>query len=495
MDNLRVGTRLGPYQINRLVGRGGMGEVYEAEDTVKGRTVALKLLPESLSHDPAFRERLQREARAAGRLQEPHVVPIHDFGEIDGHLFVDMRLIDGIDLRTVLHTGGPMEPARAVSIIRQVAGALDAAHAAGITHRDVKPENILVTSDDFAYLVDFGIASATTDHSLTELGAAIGTYAYMAPERFSSKPVDHKSDVYSLACVLHQCLTAAQPYVAQSISMMITAHLIDPPPRPSQMRPGVPPAFDDVVATGMAKTAEERYDSAGALARAAESALGVRYEPTARVLLPTEQAPPPAAPARDRRRPLLIAGGIATAVLLAGGAVGAWLALRSPDSASAMSSTLTLTRTVTNAPRLPLSTTSAFTPAERQLMEMLPDPAACTPNRKWDNAIAAFDCKPTESGDGHEGATFALYSDVDRLKDDFTSVTGDDELTACPGTDGSPTNWDYNSGDPDASEGLLACGDFQGRADIVWTKTSDLILGTGQGNNLDDLYKWWVGVA
>ncbi len=491
--DLRVGTRLGPYQINRLVGRGGMGEVYEAEDTVKGRTVALKLLPESLSHDPAFRERLQREARAAGRLQEPHVVPIHDYGEIDGHLFVDMRLIDGTDLRTVLYTGGPLPPARAVSIIRQVAAALDAAHAAGITHRDVKPENILVTPDDFAYLVDFGIASATTDRTLTQLGAAIGTYAYMAPERFSSKPVDHKADVYALACVLHQCLTGTAPFVADSISMLITAHLVDPPPRPSRLRPGLPTGFDEVVATGMAKSADERYETAGALARAAEAALGYPFQVTAPVPLGPEASGP--APESGRRRAVVVVGVVGAVVLVAVAGIAAWVAVRSPDSASAMSSTLTLTRTVTSTPRVPISTTSAFTPAERQLMTMVPDPAACVPNRKWQNAIAAFDCKPTESGDGHEGATFALYSDADRLQDDFTAVTGDDELTACPGTDGSPTNWDYNSGDPDDSEGLLACGDFDGRADIVWTKTSDLLLGTGQGNDLDNLYQWWVSVA
>ena len=493
--NMRVGTRLGPYQINRLIGRGGMGEVYEADDTVKGRTVALKLLPESLSHDPAFRERLQREARAAGRLQEPHVVPIHDYGEIDGHLFVDMRLIDGIDLRSVLIAEGPLAPSRAVSIIRQVAAALDAAHAAGITHRDVKPENILVTPDDFAYLVDFGIASATSDKTLTEMGAAIGTYAYMAPERFSSKPVDHKADVYALACVLHQTLTGTQPYVADSISMMITAHLIDPPPRPSQVRPDLPQAFDDVVATGMAKGPEERFQSAGALARAAQAVLGSPDQPTAPAPLSATPASAAHEAPQPQRRPLVVAGTLAAVVLVTVGGVAAWATLRSSDSASAMSSTLTLTRTVTNTPRASMGTTSAFTPAERQLMALVPDPAACVPNRKWDNAIAAFDCKPTESGDGHERAFFALYSDVDRLQEDFTSVTGDDELTACLGTDGSPTNWDFNSGDPDESEGMLACGEFDGRADIVWTKTSDLLLGTGQGNDLDALYTWWVSIA
>jgi len=169
----RVGTQFGPYRLRRLIGRGGMGEVYEAEDTGKDRVVALKLLPEGVSHDQVFRKRLKREAQSAGRLQEPHVVPIHDYGEIDGLLYVDMRMIDGTDLRKMLSRFGPLTPARAVAIIRQVASALDAAHESGITHRDVKPENILITGDDFAYLVDFGIANAATDEKLTAIGTVV----------------------------------------------------------------------------------------------------------------------------------------------------------------------------------------------------------------------------------------------------------------------------------------------------------------------------------
>ncbi|HEV7850905.1 MAG TPA: serine/threonine-protein kinase, partial [Mycobacterium sp.] len=140
----RVGTEFGRYRLRRLLGKGGMGEVYEAEDTEKDRIVALKLLPQAMSHDPVFRKRLQREAHSAGRLLEPHVVPIHDYGEIDGVMFVDMRMIDGTDLRKVLKNYGPMTPARAVAIVRQIASALDAAHESGIMHRDVKPENILL---------------------------------------------------------------------------------------------------------------------------------------------------------------------------------------------------------------------------------------------------------------------------------------------------------------------------------------------------------------
>ena len=269
----REGTQFGPYRLRRLIGKGGMGEVYEAEDTVKDRVVALKLLPEGMSHDPVFRKRLQREAHSAGRLQEPHVVPIHDYGEIDGVLYVDMRMISGSDLRKLLKSYGPMTPARAVAIIRQVASALDAAHESGIMHRDVKPENILVTREDFAYLVDFGIANAASDEKLTELGTAVGTYAYMAPERFQGDEVTFRADIYALACVLHECLTGSQPYGGDSVSVVITAHLMQPVPRPSVERPGIPAAFDQVIARGMAKKPDERFSSAGAMAMAATQAL------------------------------------------------------------------------------------------------------------------------------------------------------------------------------------------------------------------------------
>ncbi|MDT4999379.1 MAG: serine/threonine kinase PknH [Mycobacterium sp.] len=281
----REGTQFGPYRLLRLIGKGGMGEVYEAEDTVKDRVVALKLLPESVSHDPVFRKRLQREAHSAGRLQEPHVVPIHDYGEIDGVLYVDMRMINGSDLRKILKNFGPMTPARAVAIVRQIASALDAAHEGGVMHRDVKPENVLVNRDDFAYLVDFGIANAASDEKLTELGTAVGTYAYMAPERFTAGEVTYRADIYALACVLHECLTGSQPYVGDSVSMVITAHLMNDIPRPSVERPGIPAAFDQVVARGMAKKPDDRFASAGDLAMSATDALTARDQDQAETIL------------------------------------------------------------------------------------------------------------------------------------------------------------------------------------------------------------------
>src|ERR1700744_4777637 len=230
-------------------------------------------MSDQFSQDPVFRERMKREARIAGGLQEPHVVPIHEYGEIDGKMFMEMRLVEGTDLENVLKRFGPMTPPRAVAIITQIASALDAAHAAGVMHRDIKPPNILVTRDDFAYLVDFGIASATTDEKITQLGTAVGTWKYMAPERFSNDEVTYRADIYALACVLHECLTGAPPYRSDSASVLISAHLMDPVPQASAARAGIPKALDAVIAKGMAKKPEDRYSSTGEMAKAAHDAL------------------------------------------------------------------------------------------------------------------------------------------------------------------------------------------------------------------------------
>jgi serine/threonine kinase PknH len=268
----RVGTTFGKYNITRLLGKGGMGEVYEARDTDKGRTVALKILAHEFSDDVAFRTRFQRESQAAAILQEPHVIPIHDWGEIDGSLYIDMRLVQGQTLLDLIEKG-PLEPSRAINIISQVAAALDAAHAEGLIHRDIKPQNILVTPADFAYLVDFGIAEASGDTRLTTAGSQIGTLNYMAPERFRDPASTPAVDVYSLACVLYEALTGEIPFTRDSLENLVAAHIASPPPRPSQVNPRLPPALDDVIARGMAKDPDDRYGSAGALGRAAYRAL------------------------------------------------------------------------------------------------------------------------------------------------------------------------------------------------------------------------------
>src|SRR3984893_9050627 len=199
------GTPFGRYRLIELLGRGGMGEVWRAHDTGIARVVAIKVLPSHLADDENFAQRFRREAHAAARLNNPHVIPIHNSGEIDGRLYVDMRLIEGRDLQTVL-ADGPLEPARAVRIVEQVAKALHAAHKIGLVHRDVKPSNVLLDEDDFAYLIDFGIARGADQTRLTGTGSIIGSWAYMSPERLQAGPVDARCDIYALACVLYECL-------------------------------------------------------------------------------------------------------------------------------------------------------------------------------------------------------------------------------------------------------------------------------------------------
>ncbi|MFC3962406.1 serine/threonine-protein kinase [Nocardia jiangsuensis] len=267
------GTSFGRYRLLDLLGAGGMGRVYRAHDTGTDRTVALKVLPEQYASDAGFRERFRREAHAAARLTDPHVIPIHDYGEIDGQLFLDMRLVEGTDLGKII-AAGPLAPADAVHYLEQVAQALDAAHRAGLLHRDVKPSNVIVTASGFAYLIDFGIAKDLAATGITSTGATIGTFTYMAPERLGAAEVDARADVYALACVLHQALTGQLPFPGDSIQHQIVAHLNTPPPAPSQVLPGVPAEFDAVVRCGMAKEPDARYATAGALAAAARAALG-----------------------------------------------------------------------------------------------------------------------------------------------------------------------------------------------------------------------------
>jgi serine/threonine protein kinase len=266
------GTPFGRYRLQTLLGRGGMGEVWRAYDTETSRIVAVKVLPAQLTDDDLFQERFRREARVAASLSDPHVVPIHHFGEIDGKLYVDMRLIEGRDLESMLH-GGRLDPIRVVTIMGQVASALDSAHRAGLVHRDVKPSNILVGDEDFAYLIDFGIARAAGEVGLTSTGTTIGTWAYMAPERFSTGHADPRSDIYALSCVLYQALTGHQPFPGNTLEQQVAAHLVSPPPRPSAFVPGLARRFDSVIATGMAKDPAARYATTKDLAQAAHAAV------------------------------------------------------------------------------------------------------------------------------------------------------------------------------------------------------------------------------
>ncbi|MEE3752969.1 serine/threonine-protein kinase [Mycobacterium intracellulare] len=495
----RSGTMFGPYRLKRLLGRGGMGEVYEAEHTVKQWTVALKLMSHTFSQDPVFRKRLEREARITGRLLEPHVVPVHDYGEIDGQLYLEMRLIEGVDLDRLLEREGPLAAPRAVAIIHQVASALDAAHTAGVTHRDVKPQNILITGDDFAYLVDFGIANAKTDEKLTQLGTAVGTLKYMAPERFSSdaasdpasNDVTSRADVYALACVLYEALTGTPPYGADSTGALVNAHLTAPIPQPSAH--GVSPAFDTVIAGGMAKDPSERYPSAGALAAAAHTALSSPERERAETILQRGDAPAisPAGPPRTRsRRPILAAAAAAAVVAAAICAVGVWLVLK-PTSEPSHRAGIGKT-----AP----PSTAAGSGDQARLISLLPPgylPGTCTPatpesGSVWTHAVAMVTCGQNTQPGGPSRATYGLFGTPDRLKKAFDDDIGNVSLVNCPGEGRSPVGWHYDE-TPNDMAGLIACGSYNNHPNVIWSNDARLMLSdvTGDPATVEDLHTWW----
>jgi serine/threonine-protein kinase len=299
------GTPFGRYRLIELLGRGDMGEVWRAFDTDTDRIVAIKLLPAHFSDNEEFQRRFRREADAASRLNTPHVVPIHNCGEIDGRLYVGMRLIEGRDLEAVL-AKGPLEPGRAVRIIEQVARALHAAHKVGQVHRDVKPSNILLDEDDYAYLIHFGIARAAGETSLTHTGGFIGSWPYRAPERFSAQEADARADVYALACVLYECLTGDTPYPGDSLEQQYAGHVATPPPQPSSTNPDLPADFDRVTEKGLAKDPDQRYATTVELANAAHDAITMPLAAPSKPTLhaeATRRAPAPARP-DDQMRPM-----------------------------------------------------------------------------------------------------------------------------------------------------------------------------------------------
>lgn len=266
------------YRIEEIVGRGGMGTVYRATQLALGRTVAIKVIAAERSQDPVFRRRFELESRLAASIEHVNVVPVYEAGDDDGLLFIAMRLVEGADLGQVLERGGPLEPARAARLIGQLAAALDAAHARGLIHRDVKPANVLLTLDEpeHVYLTDFGVAKHIgVESGVTNAGQWVGTLDYLAPEQIRGEAVNGGVDVYALAGLLHHCLTGEVPFPRDTDPAKLWAQVNAAPPAPSQLRPDLPPAIDSVVARGMAKDPTERFETAVGLARACALALGV----------------------------------------------------------------------------------------------------------------------------------------------------------------------------------------------------------------------------
>jgi len=291
-----------------------MSVVYLAEHPRLKNKVALKLLAPTLAEDDVFRERLIRESRLAASLNHPNVVPIFDTGEEDGVLFVSMRFVDGPDLRTLLRAG-PLPPEETASVIAQAAAALDAAHAGGLVHRDIKPANIL-TEAGHVYVADFGLTKHTDARSGATASGVVGTVDYMAPEQIEGRQLDGRADVYALGCVLFECLTGRPPFQLDNEVAVLWAHIREDPPLPSEVNSAVPRAFDGIVDRALAKSPNDRYESAGALAADVNHAAQAKARRT-RVKLPRARK-------RSRRRWIvpalvgLVAGAaIATAIVLA----------------------------------------------------------------------------------------------------------------------------------------------------------------------------------
>ena len=275
----RLGTRLAGYRIQALLGRGGMGVVYLAEQLGPHRPVALKLLLDPATASEAFRERFLRESELAATIDHPNVLPVYDAGETDGVLWIAMRYVDGTDLAALLEREASLTPGQALALCGQVAAALDAAHARGLVHRDVKPANILLAMEEgavtHAYLADFGLTRRIGGaRGLTASGQVLGTIDYVAPEQVEGGPVDGRADQYALGCVLFECLTGVVPFRRDGELAVLWAHVNDPPPRVTEHRPDLPAALDDVMGRALAKAPGDRYPSCGALIATAQAALG-----------------------------------------------------------------------------------------------------------------------------------------------------------------------------------------------------------------------------
>ncbi len=323
---LTAGARCGGYVIDGVAGRGGMGIVYRATQLRPSRTVALKVVSPELADDADFRGRFEHECEITASIEHSNVIPVYEVGDESGLLYIAMRYVEGTDLRAVIAAEGRLNPARATEILSGVTAALDAAHARGLIHRDVKPGNVLLAREgerEHVYLTDFGLAKPASRAGRTRTGMFVGTLDYAAPEQLEGRQVDARTDVYAAGCMLFHMLTGRVPFEQEHEASIIWAHMASPPPSVRTVVPELPSAFDDVIARAMAKNPDERYASAGDLGRAARAV--VSADPAS-----AGQAPPasggPSRSGTGRGRIAAAVGGVlalgAIAAVLLSGAFG-----------------------------------------------------------------------------------------------------------------------------------------------------------------------------
>jgi hypothetical protein len=384
-SELAAGDEFAGYRIERRLGRGGMGILYLALEPGLQRRVALKLIAPEAAEEEVFARRFAEESRIAASIEHPNVVPIYAAGEQDRVAWIAMRFVAGSDLARRLVREARLKPADAVALIVQIGNGLDAIHAAGLVHRDVKPANVLLSGEEgseHAYITDFGVArNLGTASGLTQTGRFVGTIDYVAPEQISGGEIDARVDVYALGCLLYKLLTGEVPFPRESEAARLYAHLNDPPPAPSRRVPEVPPALDAVVARAMSKRPQDRYPSAGDLGRAAEAAVrGDLSEVPERTVAtgaaatreasaptePTHQVPDPPP---SNRRPLYLGGAalafaaaVVVAIVLASGGGSA-----SPPSVGATTGAQTAEAAQTTA----ADSGAGASPAKRQRVATL----------------------------------------------------------------------------------------------------------------------------
>jgi eukaryotic-like serine/threonine-protein kinase len=323
----------GRYELEELVGSGGMSSVYRAHDRLLERTVALKILHEQFTRDDDYVERFRREARAVAQLAHPNIVTVIDRGEQDGRQFIVFEYVDGMNLKELMTQEGPLSPREAIELALQVARGLSFAHESGLVHRDVKPQNVLLDADGRAKVTDFGIAHAVDVDGMTITGTIMGTSNYIAPEQARGQPVDEQTDVYSLGCVLYELLAGDVPFDGDNFVAVAMRHVNDPVPSVRDVRPDVPPRLDWAIQQAMAKDHDERFESMADFAAELEACHAeLDGNEGATMVVPPQPRPRPRAksrrPARAPRRwsiwPLVllgvglaaVAGGLAGAILL-----------------------------------------------------------------------------------------------------------------------------------------------------------------------------------
>ncbi|MGH3875041.1 MAG: serine/threonine-protein kinase [Pseudonocardiaceae bacterium] len=503
------------YRIERQLGRGSMGVVYLAEDVQLRRKVALKILTPNLADDELFRKRFDRESQSAANLDHPHIVPVYAVGEAAGSLYIAMRYVSGGDLRALIETNGPLSFERATTIVASVADALDAAHAQGMVHRDVKPANILFDGrhgQEHYYLSDFGITKIVSPgRSLTSTGQIVGTIDYIAPEQIQGKPVDGRADLYALGCVLYHCLTGEVPFPREEVAAFMWAHVHDEPPPVTTRRPELPPQIDGIVAKAMAKQPEDRYTTCRELALALRD-VTVPTADSGKVspARPVDSPPPPpiSAGMTSTYIPLTPAPAGTPGTIAAPGRKWWWWAAWGVAALVLIGGSTAGVRYYLNARSVTAAQQRAaaeLATAERTLIEQVPFPVrkGCERNadaeRDTANVLAAVTC-PSDGGTNQ--IVFTKFISPQARDNHYNA----DVATAVANTDVAQNSGHCRSDEKAEGEYVSRSGRIRGRAlchqlggasVIEWTENGSPILGVATWADPDHtkLATWWANVV